>query len=78
MPFTKSIKALSFLVQEALCQPINHCLLNLYRDGSDFIPFHSDNVLDIKRSSVIATLSLGAPRSYTLKKNKNGADTMSH
>ena len=40
----------------------NSILINYYRDGSDFLPCHSDNEESIDNNSNILTLSLGATR----------------
>eukprot|EP01084_Bolivina_argentea_P067519 122943_1 len=65
--FTPSIINIAFITQQHICQPINHCVINLYRNGNDFIPYHNDNTLDIKNQSVISTISLGATRLYVLQ-----------
>ena len=76
-PFTKSIQKLAFLCGEWLCQPLNHSVVNLYRDGKDYIPFHADNTLDIKEASFIATINLGAAREYALKSEDGESMTIS-
>lgn len=42
-------------------------LLNLYRDGNDSIGFHADDEPEIEPSSPIASVSLGAERTFVLK-----------
>jgi alkylated DNA repair dioxygenase AlkB len=42
-------------------------LLNLYRDGGDSIGFHADNEPEIEPLSPIASISLGAARTFILK-----------
>ena len=38
----------------------DYCLVNLYRDGNDYINFHADN----EAKDIIASISLGATRKY--------------
>ncbi len=40
----------------------NHIVVQQYRNGEDYISKHSDKVLDIRPSTNIVVLSLGAPR----------------
>ena len=43
------------------------CLVNLYRDGSDAVAWHGDTVRKRLRDPLVATVSLGARRSFLLK-----------
>ncbi|WP_375055660.1 alpha-ketoglutarate-dependent dioxygenase AlkB [Zobellella sp. DQSA1] len=53
---------------EALCeQPFNGVLLNLYRDGRDSMGWHADDEPELGADPVIASLSLGATRRFTLR-----------
>lgn len=45
----------------------NSCLLNLYRDGSEGMSWHSDDEKAMKESKSIASISLGAPRKFAFK-----------
>ncbi|TDN89244.1 alkylated DNA repair dioxygenase AlkB [Salegentibacter sp. 24] len=49
----------------------NTCLANLYRDGSDSMGWHADNEKALGKNPVIASLSLGAVRSFQLKHKKD-------
>ncbi|KAJ8905313.1 hypothetical protein NDN08_001820 [Rhodosorus marinus] len=54
---------------------LNSVLINLYRDGSDYIGWHSDDERELgpsKDDIVVASLSLGAARDFRLKR-KDGA-----
>jgi alkylated DNA repair dioxygenase AlkB len=46
----------------------NSVLLNLYRDGRDSMSFHSDNEAQLGPEPVIASLSLGATRTFQMRK----------
>jgi hypothetical protein len=43
------------------------CLINLYRDGDDAVAWHGDTVRKVLRDPLVATVSLGARRSFLLK-----------
>ena len=50
----------------------NGCLLNLYRDGSDSMGWHSDNESELDSTKSIASLSLGGSRNFFIRsKNKS-------
>ena len=38
----------------------DYCLVNLYRDGNDYINFHADN----EERDIVASMTLGATRRY--------------
>ena len=54
---------------EAACDArFNSVLANLYRDGSDSMGWHSDDEPELGAQPVIASLSLGAERSFRLRR----------
>ena len=65
-PFTPSVLAMKLIIEEAVGQRFNHCLIQLYRSGNDYIKEHSDKTLDIALNSCIVNLSLGATRQMKL------------
>jgi len=48
----------------------NHVLIQLYRDGNDYISDHSDKTLDLHPASLICSYSIGARRAMILKPKK--------
>ncbi len=54
-------------LRDLLGCPLNSCLANLYRDGSDSMGFHSDDEPELGQRPVIASVSLGARRTFTLR-----------
>lgn len=58
-------------VQKVLGHPVNHVLIQYYRDGQDYISEHSDKSLDIVRGSNIANVSIGAQRTMLLRTKKS-------
>lgn len=57
-------------VEQCCGESFNSALLNLYRNGKDSVAWHSDDEPELGRQPVIASLSLGAPRSFQLKHKK--------
>jgi alkylated DNA repair dioxygenase AlkB len=66
-------------VLEALCSAVgerasvgyNHVLLNRYRDGNDSMGYHADDEPELGPDPVVASLSLGEPRRFALKRHKS-------
>jgi alkylated DNA repair dioxygenase AlkB len=52
--------------------PIDSCLINLYRDGSDAVAWHADTVRKVLRDPLVFTVSLGARRSFLLRPATGG------
>lgn len=46
---------------------------NLYRDGNDSVAWHGDRVGRVRAETVVAILSLGAPRRFLLRPRGGGA-----
>ncbi|OJD20936.1 hypothetical protein ACJ73_07728 [Blastomyces percursus] len=67
LPFSKTVNNVRHVVEKHLGHPLNHVLIQLYRDGQDRISEHSDKTLDIVRGSYICNVSLGAQRTMTLR-----------
>lgn len=66
-PFTETVDRVRVIVEQILGHPLNHVLIQLYRDGQDRISEHSDKTLDIVRDSYICNVSLGAQRIMVLR-----------
>ncbi|KKK14417.1 hypothetical protein P175DRAFT_0435033 [Aspergillus ochraceoroseus IBT 24754] len=66
-PFTQTVDQVRLIVERILDHPLNHVLVQLYRDGQDRISDHSDKTLDIVRGSSICNVSLGAQRVMILR-----------
>jgi nicotinamidase-related amidase/glutathione S-transferase/alkylated DNA repair dioxygenase AlkB len=67
LPFTPVVDKVRAIVERILGHPLNHVLIQLYRDGQDRISEHSDKTLDIVRGSSICNVSLGAQRVMVLR-----------
>jgi len=65
--WTPTLLSLKSAVEERVVHPFNSVLLNLYRDGQDFVSWHSDDEKELGRNPVIASISFGATRDFKLK-----------
>ena len=58
-------------------QGFNGVLLNLYRDGRDAMGWHADDEPELDPAAPIASLSLGASRTFRLRPRQGGAQPLS-
>ncbi|AFY95718.1 isochorismatase family protein [Chamaesiphon minutus] len=65
--WTPTVDAIRQEVEGRIGHPLNHCLIQLYRNGRDFIGEHADKTLDVMRPSLIVNVSLGATRSMLFR-----------
>mgnify|MGYP003314509185 FL=1 len=71
LPWTNELLEIKHIVENNESTKFNSCLLNLYHDGDDGMGWHSDNEKELKKNSVIASVSLGAERKFSFKHKKN-------
>jgi alkylated DNA repair dioxygenase AlkB len=57
-------------VEQAADHSFNSMLLNYYRHGRDSIGFHADDEPELGTNPLIASLSLGATRTFILRHNR--------
>jgi nicotinamidase-related amidase/alkylated DNA repair dioxygenase AlkB/glutathione S-transferase len=74
LPFSPTVLAIKAETEKHLGHPLNHVLIQHYRDGTDYISEHSDKTLDIVRNSYIANVSLGAERTMVLRTKRPDKD----
>ena len=67
LPWTPLLLEIKARVEEAAASAFNSVLINYYRDHRDSIGFHSDNEPELGEHPVIASLSLGAERTFIFK-----------
>jgi alkylated DNA repair dioxygenase AlkB len=67
LPWTDTLSKLREVVQDLANERFNSVLLNYYRDHRDSMGFHSDDEKELGATPVIASLSLGATRTFVLK-----------
>lgn len=57
---------------EEKCNTIfNACLLNLYHNGKETMGWHADDEPELGKNPLIASISLGADRTFSFKHKKN-------
>ena len=66
-PWTPLLEQMRQDVEAVTGYRYNSVLLNLYRNQHDSVGWHSDNERELGRTPVIASLSLGATRSFRLR-----------
>jgi alkylated DNA repair dioxygenase AlkB len=66
-PFTPLLLEIKAAVEAASGHRFNSVLLNYYRDGRDSMGMHSDDEPELGADPVIASLSFGAARTFTLR-----------
>lgn len=66
-PWIPILEHIKFQVEEVCSGKFNSVLLNLYRDGSDGIAWHSDDEKELGKAPIIASLSFGNKRSFMLR-----------
>ncbi|KAK7931596.1 hypothetical protein PG985_002308 [Apiospora marii] len=67
LPWTSTVKQIKDAVEQKVGHPLNHALIQFYRDGNDYISEHSDKTLDIAKGSYIVNVSLGAERTMIFR-----------
>lgn len=67
-PWPEALTALRPRIEAACETRFNSVLANLYRDGQDSMGWHSDDEPELGAQPVIASLSLGAERSFRLRR----------
>lgn len=70
LQFSPIVSHIQKRVEEKLGHPVNHVLIQFYRDGNDYISEHSDKTLDIVPNTFIANVSLGAQRTMVFRTKK--------
>lgn len=67
LPWTKTLSQIRYVVENFSGEMFNSVLLNYYRDHHDSMGFHSDDEKELGPTPVIASVSLGATRTFILK-----------
>lgn len=63
-PWIKSLKVVQQLTQEITRYAFNSVLITYYRNGKDSVGWHADDEVELGDDPVIASLSLGASRTF--------------
>jgi alkylated DNA repair dioxygenase AlkB len=73
LQFTPTVTLIKAAAEEVVGHKLNHVLVQLYRDGNDYISEHSDKTLDITKNSKIVNASFGARRTMRLRRKRRVA-----
>jgi alkylated DNA repair dioxygenase AlkB len=63
--YTPLINKLKKKIEKRINQELNYAQLNYYRNGQDYIGWHSDS--EVEEGDLIASISLGAERKFSLR-----------
>lgn len=66
-PWTDALREVKQSVETIAGTSFNSVLANLYRDGRDSVAWHSDDEPELGRDPIIASVSLGATRTFHLR-----------
>ena len=69
MTWTRSIKKIKTEVEKQTGKSISYAQLNYYRDGNDYIGFHTDS--EVQTGDIVASISLGAHRNFVFRNIKD-------
>ena len=70
IPWVDSLLVLKQLLEQQLNTPFNSVLANYYRDGADSVAWHSDDEAELGDNPIIASLSFGATRRFSLRQRQ--------
>lgn len=67
---TPIVKKICEIISTKCDEKFNHVLIQMYRDGNDYIGEHSDKTLDIMKGTKIVNYSIGSTRTMKLRTKK--------
>ncbi len=67
LPWTEELLCIKSKAEALAGTTFNSVLLNLYRDGSDSMGWHSDDEPELGRDPIIASVNLGEARRFDLR-----------
>ena len=71
-PWTSTLTQLRKSCEEQIQHTFNGVLVNFYRDGNDYLGWHSDDELVNGPEPLIASISLGAERRFDMRHRETG------
>lgn len=67
LPWTETLLLLKGQLEQFLGERFNSVLANRYRDGNDSVSWHSDDEEELGKMPLIASISLGATRRFSMR-----------
>ncbi|MEX1058227.1 MAG: alpha-ketoglutarate-dependent dioxygenase AlkB, partial [Natronospirillum sp.] len=77
-PWHPAVHALAEQLSLDLRQPFNSVLCNFYQHGQHRMGWHSDDEPELGENPIIASVSLGDPRRFLLRRKKNHRDKIEY
>jgi alkylated DNA repair dioxygenase AlkB len=71
--WTQTLLLIKARVEKVVGLKFNSVLVNLYRNGKDYVSWHSDDEKELGKNPTIASVSLGATRRFLLRHKSNKA-----
>jgi alkylated DNA repair dioxygenase AlkB len=71
--WTQTLLLIKTRVEKIVGLKFNSVLVNLYRNGKDYVSWHSDDEKELGKNPTIASVSLGATRRFLLRHKSNQA-----
>lgn len=71
LPWTPALLDIKERVEAFVGESFNSALANLYRDGRDSVSWHSDDEYELGEAPLIASVSLGATRRFSLRHRRD-------
>ncbi|TRX55787.1 alpha-ketoglutarate-dependent dioxygenase AlkB family protein [Thalassomonas sp. M1454] len=72
LPWTATLMQIKTDVEQQISTTFNSVLANLYRNGQDSMGWHSDNEKQLGEQPIIASVSLGQERKFSIKHKSSG------
>ena len=69
-PWSELLNDIRVKIERTLNYAFNSVLVNWYRNGEDYVGWHADNEPELGAQPLIASLSLGASRTFSYKHKK--------
>jgi len=69
--FSKELLTIKSRIENEVHEEFSTCLINLYRDGTDSIGWHSDDEKELGMNPIIGSVSLGVERIFHFKHKQN-------
>jgi len=66
-PWTPTLTSIKLKAEAISKITFNSVLINLYRDGKDSVSWHSDDEPELGKNPIIASISLGGTRRFSLR-----------
>jgi len=71
LPWNKPLLQIKEKIEPLVNTQFNGVLLNLYRDGQDYMGWHSDDEKELAPGAVISSLSFGETRRFVFRRRDN-------